>query len=163
MATYGRFIPKNPEKYVGDVDKIMFRSRWEVSVMQWLDSRDAVIRWGSEEVNISYLSPLDSRVHQYYPDFFVEYRDANGAILKEIVEVKPLHESDAAHAKHQRSKDAVAVNMAKWKAAAIWCEQRGMTFRVITEKSIYHQGQPKEKKSRKKKDAVNGSEQQIHS
>lgn len=124
--------------------------------MKWMDSRDAVIRWGSEEINIAYLSPLDNRVHQYYPDFFIEYRDVDGNILKEIVEVKPLHESDADFAKHQRSKDALLVNTAKWRAAATWCEVRGMKFRVITEKSIYHQGQPKEKKPRKKKEALNG-------
>jgi hypothetical protein len=126
--------------------------------MKWMDSRDAVIRWGSEEIHIPYLSPLDNRVHQYYPDFFIEYRDAEGNIIKEIVEVKPLHESEAEFAKHQRSKDALLVNNAKWKAAAIWCELRGMKFRVITEKSIFHQGQPKEKKPRKKKvkEVVNG-------
>lgn len=152
MPFRARFLPANPQKYVGDVENIWARSSWEVSVMKWMDSRSAVIRWGSEETEIPYLSPLDSRVHRYFPDFFIEYRDAEGNILKEIVEVKPLHESEEKFAKHQRSKDALLVNNAKWKAAAIWCEQRGMKFRVITEKSIFHQGQPKQKKPRKKKE-----------
>jgi hypothetical protein len=148
MGFRARFIPRHPEKYEGDRDNIWARSSWEVTVMKWLDSRDAVKRWGSEEINISYISPLDNRVHQYYPDFFVEYEGANGEVLREIVEVKPRHEADADYAKNDRSKTALAVNEAKWRSAAIWCESRGMTFRVITEHSIYHQG-PEKKRKRK--------------
>ena len=148
MAFRARFIPRNPDKYVGDKEKIFARSTWEVSVMKFFDSRHDVIRWGSEEVIIPYLSPADNRVHRYFPDFFVEYRDKEGKIIKEIVEVKPLHESDEKFAKSDRSKDALMVNEAKWKAASLFCETRGMVFRVITEKSIFHQV---EKQPRKRK------------
>lgn len=155
MAFRARFIPRNPDKYVGDVDKIFARSSWELHVMKFFDSRQDVIRWGSEEIIIPFLNPIDSKVHRYFPDFFVEYKDKNGNILKEIVEVKPLHESDRKHAKKiKNDKDltwrdtAIDVNEAKWKSAAIYCEARGMAFRVITEKSIFHQV---EKLPRKKK------------
>ena len=149
MAIYGRFTPKNPSKYVGDVDKIFFRSLWETKVMQWMDSRASVIKWGSEEISIPYVSPLDGKVHRYFPDFFMEYiHEETGEIRKEIVEVKPLHESDPKFAKSDRSKDALVVNESKWRAASLYCEQRGMTFRVLTEKSIFRQV---EKKPRKKK------------
>lgn len=157
MAFRARFIPRNPAKYVGDVEKIFARSSWEVSVMRYFDSRNDVIRWGSEEVIIPYLSPADNRVHRYFPDFFVEYYDKHGEVKKEIVEVKPQHESEEQYAKSDRSKDALLVNEAKWKAASIFCESRGMLFRVLTEKSIFHQV---EKQPRKKK--VNGSTSQIH-
>jgi hypothetical protein len=148
MAFRARFIPRNPDKYVGDKEKIFARSTWEVSVMKFFDSRHDVIRWGSEEVIIPYLSPADNKVHRYFPDFFVEYRDKEGKIIKEIVEVKPLHESDEKFAKSDRSKDALLVNEAKWKAASLFCETRGMVFRVITEKSIFHQvaKQPRKRK-----------------
>lgn len=147
MPFRARFIPKNPQKYVGDVNDIWARSSWEVTVMKWLDSRDAVIRWGSEEIIIPYLSPEDNRVHRYFPDFFMEYVDENGEVKKEVLEVKPRHETDEKYAKHERSKKALAVNEAKWKAAAIWCEQRNMNFRVLTEHSIFHQGEKKKKAS----------------
>ena len=42
------------------------------------------------------------------------------------------------------------INEAKWKSASIYCETRGMTFRVITEKSIYHQGVKAVKKKKAK-------------
>lgn len=147
MPFRARFIPKNPHKYVGDVDDIWARSSWEVTVMKWLDSRDAVIRWGSEEIIIPYLSPEDNKVHRYFPDFFVEYVDENGIVKKEVLEVKPRHETDEKYAKHDRSKKALAVNEAKWKAASIWCEQRNMNFRVLTEHSIFYQGEKKKKAS----------------
>jgi len=146
MAFNARFIPKNPDKYAGDVNAIFARSTWEVACMKYFDSRPDVLRWGSEEIVIPYLSPLDSKVHRYFPDFFVEYIDRNGNVIKEIVEVKPLHESEKEHAKSQRSKDALIVNEAKWKSAAIYCSERDMKFRVLTEKSIFHQGVKRVKK-----------------
>lgn len=152
-GAYGRFIPRNPEKYRGDVEKIMFRSKWEISVMKFFDSSPSVISWGSEEVQIPYLSPADSRIHMYFPDFFVEYRNKEGKICREIVEVKPLHESDERHAKSERSKDALIINNAKWKAAKLFCESRDMTFRVITERTIFHQGEKKTRKSKVKENA----------
>lgn len=150
MPFRAKFLPRFPEKYVGDVDNIFARSSWEVTVMKFFDSRPDIIRWGSEEVVIPYLSPADNRVHRYFPDFFIEYRNATGEIKKEIVEVKPQHESEASAAKSQRSKDALLINEAKWKSASLYCETRGMTFRVITEKSIYHQGVKATKKKKTK-------------
>ena len=146
-GTRGRFIPQNPEKYVGDASKIFFRSLWELQCMKFFDARPDMLKWGSEEVAIPYLSPEDHRAHNYFPDFFVEYRDRDGNVQREIIEVKPLHESDEKHAKSERSQAALLVNEAKWKAAAMWCEDAGMKFRVLTERQIYHQGvkQPRKK------------------
>jgi hypothetical protein len=45
----GRFIPKNPQKYIGDSTKIIGRSSWEFMLFKWLDSTPAVMRWASEE------------------------------------------------------------------------------------------------------------------
>ena len=139
----GRFIPRYPEKYVGDPNKIMFRSSWELNVLKFFDGRPDILKYSSEEIIIPYLSPEDNQVHRYFPDFFIEYIDKNGNIFKEIVEVKPLHESDEKFAKHDRAKEALAVNNAKWKSASLYCQSRGMRFRVLTELSIFHQGAKK--------------------
>ena len=128
--------------------------------MKFFDSRADIIRWNSEEFQIPYLSPIDLKVHQYFPDFYIEYKDKNGTILKEIVEVKPLHESDRKFAKKRKTDgdptwrdNSIEINEAKWKAASLYCESRGMTFRVITERSIFYQGPPK-----KKKEKLNGNQ-----
>jgi hypothetical protein len=145
MVFRARFIPKNVAKYVGNIDKIFARSSWELTVMKFFDASSAVKSWGSEEQVIPYFSPVDSKVHEYWPDFFVEYVDKEGATIKEVVEVKPRHESEEKYAKSERSKAALIINEAKWKAANLYCESRGWRFRVITEHSIYHQGKKKEK------------------
>ncbi len=148
MPFRARFLPRHPEKYVGDSTDIWCRSSWEVTAMKYFDSRPDVIRWGSEELVIPYLSPEDNKVHRYFPDFFVEYLDRDGVVRKEIVEVKPRNQSDEKYARSEYSKAALLVNDAKWKAASLFCETRGMKFRVLTERSLFYQ------KPKKKVDAV---------
>lgn len=146
MALSGRFIPKNPQKYAGDPTKILWRSTWELSTMKFFDSSIAVLQWASEELVIPYISPLDGLKHKYYPDFVIVYKDKTGSIRKEILEVKPLSQSVAEHAKSDRDKMALIVNNAKWTYAIAFAKVHGMTFRVITEKSIFKQPTPKVKK-----------------
>jgi hypothetical protein len=136
-AARGRFIPKNPQKYTGNASKIVFRSSWELRFFQWLDMNEAIVRWGSEELAIPYLSPLDLRVHRYFPDIIVLYKHKDGSIRKEIVEIKPYHETVLTPKSTDRDKKALLVNDAKWKAASIYAEQFGATFRVITEKTMF--------------------------
>jgi len=37
----------------------------------------------------------------------------------------------------------VVLNMAKWEAAKAWCKDKGLYFRVVTEKDIFHSGSRK--------------------
>lgn len=133
----GRFIPKHPEKYLGNAAKIFGRSSWEFMLFKYLDSTPAVINWASEEIAIPYLSPLDNRVHQYYPDAFAIYRDKYGNIKKEIIEIKPYKETVLTEKSTDRDKVALAVNHAKWKYAAEFAIKQGMSFRVITERVLF--------------------------
>lgn len=141
----GRFIPKNAGKYLGDPNKIIFRSSWELHLFKWLDATPAVMQWASEEFSIPYLSPIDNRVHQYFPDALVVYRAKDNSIRKEIVEIKPYKESVLTAKSTDRDKMAYVVNTAKWKAAAIFAEQQGMKFRIITEKTIFANGANRKK------------------
>lgn len=155
----GRFIPKNPQKYAGDPTNIMFRSSWEVAAMKFLDSSKAVLKWGSEEIKIPYLKPIIDPVTgraslkpaNYFPDFVVVYQDKEGNVQTEILEIKPLKESLQEKAKTDRDKMALAVNIAKWKAAEAFARANGMKFRVITEQSLFKQAPAKPKKPRGKK------------
>jgi len=154
MATLkARFIPRNPDKYAGDISKIFARSAWEINVMKYLDSSPAVIKWGSEEIAIPYLKPyIDMttgqakvKVANYYPDFVVVYRDKNNSIRKEILEIKPLKEASSEKAKTAYDKLSLAVNVAKWRAAEDFANRNGMSFRVLTEMSIFKQAPKKSK------------------
>lgn len=133
----GRFVPKNPDKYVGNAKAIFFRSSWEVTFMKWMDMHPSVLQWASEEIAIPYKSPLDNLVHQYYPDFLMVYRDNTGNVRKEIVEIKPYKETITPKNATPEQRAVIAVNHAKWEAAARFAQMQGMSFRVITEKSIF--------------------------
>lgn len=139
----GRFIPKHPEKYLGNPEKIIFRSSWELRLFQWLDTTPAVMQWASEEFSIPYLSPFDNKVHQYYPDALVIYKDKFGNLKKEIIEIKPYKETVLTPKSTDRDKAAYIVNQAKWKAAAHFAAQQGLSFRVITEKTMFANGKTK--------------------
>ena len=57
--------------------------------MVYCDQSDNVIEWGSEEVIIPYVSPLDGRMHRYFPDFYIKVKESTGRIKKMIIEIKP--------------------------------------------------------------------------
>jgi hypothetical protein len=139
----GIYTPKNPEKYVGK-HAPKYRSGWEMTFMTFCDSNKNVLYWASEAIKIPYRSPLDGKIHQYIPDFFVVYQNKNGQKIAEMVEIKPkkqsLIESRKASAKDRA---IVAVNHAKWASAMAYCKAQGYTFRVITEDDLFYNGSRK--------------------
>ena len=141
MANFrqGFYEVKNSQKYVGN-GKPKFRSGWEMTFMMFLDSNDNVINWASEPVRIPYRNPLTGKTTMYVPDFIVTYRGPKETVRAELIEIKPKKQSLVESKMKDRDKAIVAVNYAKWHAATLWAKQNGLTFRVITEEQIFHQG-----------------------
>lgn len=139
MAYKGKYTPKNPQKYRGDPSNIIYRSTWECRVMSWLDSNESVIEWGSEEFSIPYISPVDGRVHRYFPDFYVKVKQKDDTIQSMVIEVKPHRQTLEPAKKTRVTKQYITevvtygVNQAKWKAAKEFCEDRAWQFKVLTE------------------------------
>lgn len=136
----GKFPPKNPEKYIGK-GVPTYRSSWEWAFMQFCDNNPAIQQWASEAVKIPYRCPLTGKQTIYVPDFFICYVDKNDKKHAEIIEVKPA--SQALREKVGKSKHNQAhfvKNMAKWEAARHWCARQGLTFRVVSESDIFHNG-----------------------
>jgi hypothetical protein len=144
MSKYsqGKFQIQNPDKYVGNKTPT-YRSSWEFVFMQFCDNNPSIINWASEAVRINYRNPLTGKNTIYVPDFLITYQDANGAQRAELVEVKPKKETTLEGAKNIRDQASAILNMAKWEAARAWCQAHGMTFRVVTEDMIFHQGRSK--------------------
>ena len=142
MAYKGSFRPKNPDKYKGDPTKIIYRSRWELMVMQKLDAHPDVIQWSSEEVVIPYISPIDNRYHRYFMDFYMKRKNREGKIEEILIEVKPLAQTKPPTVQNKVSRRYITevqtwgVNSAKWKAAQEYCKDRGWHFQIITEKEL---------------------------
>ena len=89
MSYKGRYNPRNPQKYKGNPHNVIYRSLWERKFMVYCDNNTSVLEWGSEEVIIPYLSPLDGRIHRYFPDFYIKIKQHSGTTKKLIIEVKP--------------------------------------------------------------------------
>jgi hypothetical protein len=133
----------NPEKYVGRKQP-HYRSSWEHTFMRFCDNNPSVLQWASEAIHINYRNPFTNRNTIYVPDFFMLYVDATGWQHAEIIEVKPTKETTLeAAGRSVRAQAAAILNMAKWQAARAYCQANGLTFRVVTEKDIFHQGRAK--------------------
>lgn len=110
--------------------------------MRYLDEHKDVLSWASEELAINYLSPIDKRVHRYFPDFLVKKKNKDGSIEVVMVEIKPSKQTVAPNEVNKKKKQYIsevltyAVNEAKWKAAADYCLDRKWKFLIITEKEL---------------------------
>ena len=139
----GKFRPKNPDKYKGDYTNILYRSSWERTFMNWCDLTESVKKWQSEEKCIWYYDPVTKKKRRYFPDFIVEYQRKDGITLQEMIEIKPHRQVVGPPENPKRKTKAwaqavmtYATNQAKWKAARQYCEDKGMNFRIVTEKEL---------------------------
>ena len=138
MAYSGKFVARNPKKYKGDPNNIIYRSLWEFKLMKYLDSHTQIVNWSSEEFCIPYRSPIDRRMHRYFPDFWVEKE--NGEQL--VIEVKPKqHLVPPAKPKRQTKKYlremyTFAINQRKFEVAEEFCKNRNMKFMIMTQDDL---------------------------
>ena len=135
----GIYTVRNPGKYVGKGTP-RYRSGWEMTFMMFLDSNDNIVQWASESITIPYRNPITGKQSMYVPDFFVTYRGRDNTTRAELIEIKPKKQSLIESKMNDRDRAIVAVNYAKWASAQKWCQRNGLTFRVINEDQIFHQG-----------------------
>ena len=137
-----KYKPSNPQKYKGDYNNIICRSTWERKFCRWCDLNESIISWGSEEFFIPYVSPVDNRVHRYFPDFIIKLKEQSGKVKTYVIEVKPKKQTVPPVKKTRVTKSFIhetktyAVNQAQWKAAKEWCDDRLLEFKIITEDEL---------------------------
>lgn len=135
----GKYSPTNIKKYKGDPTNIIYRSLWERRFMVYCDRNPNILEWGSEEIVIPYVSPLDGRIHRYFPDFYVKVKQKDGTLKKLIIEVKPKKYTVPPVTPKRKTRHFIAEvrewgkNEAKWKAAKEFCKDYGMEFMILTE------------------------------
>lgn len=133
----GTFKPRNLSKYAGNRAP-KYRSSWELAFFRFCDNHPAVVQWASECIKIPYKNPFTGKQTVYIPDIFITYQDKNGKQHSELVEIKPSSQTYMeAAGKNAQNQAAVILNYAKWQAAAAWCKQKGIFFRVISEKDLF--------------------------
>lgn len=143
----GIYIPKFPDKYIGDPTNIVYRSSLERKFCAYCDNNSQIIKWGCETIIIPY-NDHNGKPHRYYPDFYIEFANLkNPQILnKYIIEVKPYAETippvipEKLTGKKAESLEyqlkMYRKNMHKWSKAIEWCKNRDIEFKIITENAI---------------------------
>ena len=142
MSYKGKYYPSFPRKYKGDPTNIIYRSLWERKFMVYCDKNAKILEWGSEEIALPYISPHDSRVHRYFPDFYIKVQENTGKIKRYLIEVKPKKQTKPPAKPKRQTKGYIreafeyARNQAKWKAAREYCADRMWEFKVLTEDEL---------------------------
>jgi hypothetical protein len=142
MSYKGKYKPSYPNKYKGDPTNIIYRSLWERKFCVYCDLNENILEWQSEEKCIPYRSPIDGKIHRYFPDFLIKVKESNGSIKKYMIEIKPKKQTAPPIKPQRQTKKYItevyeyAKNQAKWEAAKDWCEDRGYEFKIITESEL---------------------------
>ena len=150
MSYKGRFKPANPEKYKGDPSNIIYRSLWELKFFRFLDRHPDVVWWQSEELFVSYMSPIDGKIHRYFPDVILKKKVAENQYETIMIEIKPKSQtlppdiskrnktpSGRISRRYLNEVKTFGINDAKWKAARRYCNERGWKFEIMTEEHLF--------------------------
>ncbi len=143
----GKYEPRNPEKYIGDIHNIIYRSSWEHRFCTYCDTNELILKWSSEPIEIDYYNPLDKKDHKYNVDFYIKVLKESGGEQDWIIEIKPekqtkkpIYEGVNTLSKlksYNRNMQIWITNQAKFKAAKEWALKRGFKFGVIDENFLF--------------------------
>ena len=142
MAYKGRYTVKNKEKYAGDPTQIVYRSLWERNAFRWAESNPNIIKWNSEEVVIPYKCKTDNKMHKYYMDMLIQWKD--GEVL--LVEIKPAKQTKPPKKPSRKTKKYInevttyIKNTSKWSAAQQYASHKGWKFEIWTEDTLKNKG-----------------------
>ena len=129
----GKWKPKYPQKYKGDVKNIVYRSLWERNTFRWVEKQPWVKWWNSEGTIVGYICETDRKPHRYFVDLTI--RTTDGKTI--LVEIKPYKQTLAPKRKNLNEALTYMKNRSKWKYAQKFCEDRpGYRFEVWTEKTL---------------------------
>lgn len=137
----GIFQPKNPQKFIGKY--AIFRSSYERKFFLWADKNPNVLEWGSENIVVPYISPIDNRYHRYFVDNYIIIKEGNN-IKKYLIEIKPFSQTQKPKPSNRKKKSTVlyentqwVINQAKWEAAKKFAASRNAEFLLLTEKELF--------------------------
>lgn len=155
----GYYKIRNLEKFIGDPNKVFYRSSWEKYFCAYCDLTDKVKKWGLETVTIPY-QDQNGRVHRYIPDFYMEvsYPNQPDRLDRLVIEIKPKEEISPkfltkegnlippeiylkgktfkAMQNYEYALKTYQKNLYKWTKADYWCKQHGYIFKLMDKESL---------------------------
>lgn len=135
----GKFRPKNPKKYNGNVSNITYRSGLELDAFRWFDRHPSVISWSSENVIVPYFY---RRPRRYIVDIWCRIKQSNGEIKQFLIEIKHSNKLKPPKIQQRKSKyydyllEEYNINQAKWVEAKKYAINHGMVFKILTERIV---------------------------
>ena len=159
----GYYTVQHPEKYIGTLSLVIFRSSLELAFLRWCDFSPSIVKFSSEPIKIPYydkvskleeckkygLNPNDPKnwvIKNYNVDFWILMKKGD-IEEKWLVEVKPSEKlkkpiplSENASLKEQKRFNIVAreylINEAKFAAIKAFVEKNNAKFFIFTEKTL---------------------------
>jgi len=111
--------------------------------MTYCEENPMILEWSSEEIIVPYRSPLDRKIHRYFPDFWIKIKRGNGLTECILIEIKPKKQTSPPKKPKRVTKRyltevyAYSKNEAKWRAAKEFCKDRKWKFEIITEDHLF--------------------------
>ena len=138
MAYKGKYKVKNPSKYEGNPTNVIFRSLWERQFFRWCEDNTDVVKWSSESVVIPYRCKTDGRMHRYFMDVKVKFKNGKTFLIeiKPEIQTQPPKQPKRKSQKYLKEVMTYVKNTSKWDAAEQYCDARGWEFKIFTEKTL---------------------------
>jgi len=142
MAYKGKYKIKNPDKYAGNPNTVVFRSLWERNTFRWCENNPKVKLWNSEEIVVPYKSTVDKRLHRYYVDLLIQMDNKQTY----LIEIKPKKETMPPPKRSRKTRKYIneqltyIKNNDKWEAADQFAKHKGWKFQVWTEETLKNLG-----------------------
>ena len=142
MAYKGKYKIKNPDKYLGNPSKVVFRSLWERNAFRWCEANPKVKLWNSEEVVVPYKYQVDNKLHRYYVDLLIQMDNKETY----LIEIKPKAQTQPPKKRSRKTKRYIneqldyIKNQDKWEAADQFARHKGWKFQVWTEETLKNLG-----------------------
>jgi hypothetical protein len=138
----GFYSPKNPQKYIGKLDNIIYRSGLELKLFRWADNNANVLEWNSEEIAVPYFDSVQKKNRKYFIDAYVKIKEGDN-VKKYLIEVKPWKQTQEPKVTKKKKKSNLLYeqvmwknNCDKWDFARKFAKKHGMDFIIITEKEL---------------------------
>jgi hypothetical protein len=138
MAYRGKYQVKNPQKYSGNYQNVVYRSLWERNAFRWCDLNENIVKWNSEETVIPYRCKSDNKMHRYFVDLKITFK--SGPTY--LIEIKPKKETLPPKPRAKKTPGYIrevmtyVKNQSKWETADEYAKDRGYIFEVWTEETL---------------------------
>lgn len=135
----------NGDKFIQPVDEtmqstrqtdmgtfILYKSLLERRAFVYADLNPKVRYFSIEPFAIEYVKPTDNKVHRYYIDLFIEFKNGK----RFIIEIKPYNQTVLPKKKNAYELETYMINQAKWESAKEFAKQKNLKFIILTEREL---------------------------